>query len=121
MYRAKEVPDFDEFRRHCSDLNLVKLERLRLTNSRLFEVYFDVYTGRYADESVNALVGKELAQLMLKAGQYHLEEVECARLRSMARDDPRKFWGQFCTHYNRGGCKKGQDCPMIHAKDVGQR
>ena len=116
MYKAKEVPSYREFLRHCSEVNLIQLELLRLRNARLHEVYTCVFSGRNASESVNGLIGHELRQLNRLSAKVYLEDEEGDRLVEMSKDDPRKFYGDYCDSYlKRGDCHK-RCCERIHVR-----
>ena len=121
MYRSKEVPHIDEFRRHCSEINLLQLEMLRLRNPRLHDVYIEVYVGRMAESTVNALIGKELRQLNVKAATVYIDDEEADRLVAMSNTDAKKFYGDFCDQFlERGRCHKS-NCERVHARSLGSR
>ena len=108
------TPDMRNYRLGCSQLNLLKLGRLRTLNRSYYHCMESIMHDREAN-NIDAAVGRELDDLIYWSDKGTVPAAERQRLTRLHREDAAKVWVTICKHWHRANfCKLHDDCPMWH-------
>ena len=112
--RPGDTPDLRNYRVGCSQLNLLKLGKLRLLNRSYYDLLESIMARREA-KNVDAAVGRDLDELLSWSDKGEVSTGEHQRLTRRHREDPSSVWVAICCHWHGGNfCKLHDECPMWH-------
>ena len=118
MGHGGSFPDFVDYVRKASTINLIKMARIYKLSPRIFSLWVAGLSGRTADRSINVMVGMEAQKLLIVLANDDISSGELTRLqriheefggRDTVRMDECEEWSM------QGTCRHGERCKYIHS------
>ena len=111
-------PNFGDYVRQASTINLVKMARIYRLDMRLFNLWIQGLPGRRARGSINGMVGKEAEKLCDVLANWHISPMERTRLHRLhdERGGKDAIHMDVCVQWSQEGrCRRGDECKYLHA------